>query len=120
MPRKHFYPRQPKSPFDGAVKEGKLAMVREGNTRLVEAALPWSEIPKVKERLDAGKRIKFTFRVNDNGGPSYELATERSVSKANSITFHNDWQSHWSNELEFGFEKDGKADLVEKPEGAAR
>ena len=105
MPRKHFYPRQPKSPFDGPVKNGKLVMLHEKNMRLVEAALPWSEIPKVKERLDAGKPVKFTFRVNDNGGPSYELATERSVSKANSITFHNDWQSHWSNELEFGFER---------------
>ncbi len=109
MPRKHFYPRQPKSVFDGPVKNGKLVMVREGNMRIVEAALPWSEIPKVKERLDAGGRIKFTFRVNDNGGPSYELATARSVSKANSITFHNDWQSHWSNELEFGFEKPERA-----------
>lgn len=105
MPRKHFYPRQPKSAFDGAVKNGKLVMRRDGNTRIVEASLPWSELPKVKERLDAGERIKFTFRVNDNKGPSYELATERSVSKVNSITFHNDWQSHWSNELEFGFEK---------------
>jgi hypothetical protein len=43
--------------------------------------------------------------VNDNGGPSYELASNRSVSKANSTTFHNDWQTHWSNELEFAFEK---------------
>ena len=57
------------------------------------------------KRLDAGETIKFDFRVNDNGGPSYELASERSVSKANSTTFHNDWQTHWSNELEFAFEK---------------
>jgi len=105
MPRKHFFPRQPKSPFDGPVKDGKLVMRRDGETRFVEAALPWSEIPEVKKRLDAGQTIKFDLRVNDNAGPSYELATERSVSKVNSITFHNDWQTHWSNELEFGFEK---------------
>ena len=105
MPRKHFYPRQPKSPFDGPVKTGKLVMRRDGNTRIVEAALPWTEMPEVKKRLDAGEPIKFDFRVNDNGGQSYELATERSVSKANCTAFHNDWQTHWSNELEFGFEK---------------
>lgn len=105
MPTKHFYPRQPKSPFDGAVKNGKLVMRRDGNMRIVEVALPWSEIPEVKKRLDAGENVKFSFRINDNSGPSYELATERSVSKANSTTFHNNWQTHWSNEVEFGFQK---------------
>lgn len=105
MPRKHFYPRQPKSPYDGPVHDGKLVIRRDGNTRIVEAAIPWSEIPAVRQSIDAGQPVKFTFRVNDNGGPSYELATERSVSKANSTTFHNDWQTHWSNELEFSAEK---------------
>lgn len=105
MPTKHFYPRQPKSPFDGPVKNGKLVMRRDGNTRIVEVSLPWSEIPEVKKRLDAGQTVKFDFRINDNGGPSYELAADRGVSKANSTTFHNNWQTHWSNELEFGFEK---------------
>ena len=105
MPRKHFYPRQPKSPLDGAVKSGALAMRRDGNTRLVECALPWSEIPLVKQRLDAGQMIKFSFRVNDNGGNALELATNRSVSKDNILAFHNDWATHWANELEFGVEK---------------
>jgi hypothetical protein len=105
MPRKHFFPREPKSPFDGPVKDGKLVMRREGNTRIVEASLPWTEMPDVKKRLDAGETVKFDFRVNDNGGPSEELATGRSVSKQNCITFHNDWQVHWANELEFGVEK---------------
>jgi hypothetical protein len=27
------------------------------------------------------------------------------VSKSNSVTFHDDWQEHWANELEFGAEK---------------
>ena len=30
----------------------------------------------MKKRLDAGEPIKFTFRVNDNKGPSYELNSE--------------------------------------------
>lgn len=106
MPRKHFFPRQPKSEIDGgAVKDAKLAMRRDGNLRILEAALPWPAIPEVKQCLDSGKTFKFTFRVNDNQGPASELAAGRSVSKVNSLTFHCEWQTHWANELEFGFEK---------------
>ncbi len=110
MPRKMFYPRQPKWPGDkihseGAVAKGALATRREGNTRFVECALPWSEIPDVKRLLDGGKPLKFSFRVNDNDGPAYELAQERSVSKINDQAFHVDWVTHWANEVEFGWEK---------------
>jgi hypothetical protein len=107
MPEKHFYPRQPKSPFDGAVKNGKLAITHEGSTRITECAIPWSELPDVKKALDAGKTIKFSFRVNDNGnlGSCMELARERSVSKRNSRAFHASWKEHWANEVAFGFEK---------------
>ncbi|MCX7014173.1 MAG: hypothetical protein NTW86_16755 [Candidatus Sumerlaeota bacterium] len=106
MPRKSFFPRQPEAPHDGGpVAEGTLAMRREGNTRLVEAALPWSEIPDARKRLDAGETIKFSFRVNDNDGPQYELAANRSVSKINKQAFHDDWETSWANEVEFAFEK---------------
>jgi len=106
MPRKHFYPRQPRAPRDGGpVKSGKLVMRREGNMRIVEAFLPWSEIPDVKKRLDAGQTIKFSYRVNDNQGPALELAAGRSVSKDNPPAFHNDWTTHWANEVEFAFER---------------
>ena len=54
--------------------------------------------------MDAGQTIKFSFRVN-NGGSAFELAAGRSVSKDNCFAFHNDWSTHWANELEFGFEK---------------
>ena len=107
MPEKHFYPRQPKSPFDGPVKTGKLAVTHEGTTRITECAIPWSELPDVKKALDAGKTIKFSFRVNDNEnmGSCMELARERSVSKRNCRAFHASWKEHWANEVEFGFEK---------------
>src|SRR5581483_4774900 len=105
MPHKHFYPRQPKSPLDGPVKEGKLVIRRDGNTRLVEAALHWTEIPEVKKRLDAGQPIKFSFRVNDNANLGcMELSKRRSVAKRNG-SFHVDWVEHWANELEFGWQK---------------
>ncbi|OPZ30654.1 MAG: hypothetical protein BWZ02_00631 [Lentisphaerae bacterium ADurb.BinA184] len=107
-PRKHFYPRQPKAPVDGGpVKEGKLVLLREGTTRVVELALPWSEIPEVRKRLDAGQPIKFTFRVNDNDpkAASYELAGGRSVSQINTYALHDYWMASWANEVEFAFEK---------------
>lgn len=107
MPRKHFYPRQPKSPYDGAVDNGKLITVRDGNTLYTECAIPWSEMPYVKEAIDSGKTIKFSFRVNDDGAPAacMELAKGRSVSKKNSRAFHPDWKEHWANEVEFGVER---------------
>lgn len=107
MPRKHFYPRQPKSPYDGAVKNGKLITRRDGNTLYTECAIPWSEIPDVKKAVDNGETIKFSFRVNDDGagGACMELARDRSVSKKNSRAFHPDWKEHWANEVEFGIVK---------------
>lgn len=110
MPRKHFYPRQPKWPgndrwSEGAVANARLAMTRDGNTRIVELALPWSEIPDVKAKLDAGRPLKLSFRVADNGGQPYELAQNRSISKNNFPAFHPDFNTHWANEIEFGWEK---------------
>lgn len=105
MPAKHFYPRQGASPLDGPAKGGKLVIRRDGNTRLVECSLPWTEIPAVKAAVDGGQFVKFSFRVNDNaGGGCMELARRRSVAKRNG-SFHVDWAEHWANEVEFGFGK---------------
>jgi hypothetical protein len=100
--RKHFFPRQPKAALDGGPVKGAAKLVVKGN--LMECALPWSELPEVKQRLAAGQTVKFSFRVNQ-GGAAYELAVGRSVSKDNCFAFHNDWTTHWANELEFGVEK---------------
>ncbi len=102
MVRKHFFPRQPKAAIDGGPVKGNARLVVNGNR--LECALPWSEIPEVRRRLDAGQTVKFSYRVN-NGGSALELAAGRSVSKENNFAFHNDWSTHWANELEFGFEK---------------
>lgn len=106
VPRKHFYPRQPKAAKDGGpVEGGQLAIVQQANTRIVECALPWTEIPDVKAAMDAGRNIKFTFRVTDDKGPSYDMTTGRSVAKKNPLTFHPYWQAFGANEVEFAFEK---------------
>lgn len=114
MPHKHFYPHNFKSPLDGPVKDGSLVVMHEGNTRITECAIPWSEIPGVKARLDAGMTIKFSFRVNDDAGAGcMELAKRRSVAKRNGA-FRVDWVEHWANELEFAFEDPTKP-LIDAP-----
>ncbi|MCG9894742.1 MAG: PA14 domain-containing protein [Fimbriimonadaceae bacterium] len=106
MPRKHFYPRQPRAQVDGGpVTEGRLVIRRQGDRRITEAFIPWSEIPDVRRLRDEGKTVRFSFRVNDSNGPSYELAQGRSVSKQNFLAFHPDWVTHWANEIEFAFEE---------------
>jgi hypothetical protein len=102
MMRKHFFPRQPRAAVDGGPVKGDAKLVVKDN--VVECAIPWSEMPEVKRHVDAGQTVRFSFRVN-NGGSAFELAAGRSVSKDNCFAFHNDWSTHWANELEFGFEK---------------
>ncbi len=102
MVRKHFFPRQPKAEIDGGPVKGEARLVVKDN--IVECALPWSVIPEVKARLDAGQPIKFSFRVNDSDS-AFELAAKRSVSKENPFAFHNEWSTHWANEVEFALEK---------------
>ena len=113
MTYKHFYPRQPKSPQEGPA-QGKLEIRYEPGTRIVECALPWSEIPHVKQLRDAGKPVKFSFRVNhDRRGPEMELPVGRSAAEGLSPSFHPNWAPHWPNELAFGFEGNGeKTDSV--------
>jgi hypothetical protein len=102
MVRKHFFPRQPRAPVDGGPVKGDAKLVVKDN--VVECAVPWSEMPEVKRRIEAGETVKFSFRVN-NGKSAFELAAGRSVSKDNKFAFHNDWTTHWANEVEFGSEQ---------------
>lgn len=106
-PRKHFYPRQPKADKDGGpVKDGKLFMKRDGNTRIVETAIPWNELTEVKKRLDAGQSVRFTFRVNNNGNvAALELNANRSVSRTNTYALHDLWAQSWEPQTEFVLEK---------------
>lgn len=102
MVRKHFYPRQPKAPIDGGpVKDGKLVIWQDEGTRYVECAIPWEHMPEVKETLFAGKPVKISVRINHNQGEAMELAAGRSISKINFWAFHNDWATHWANEVKF-------------------
>lgn len=104
MTYKHFYPRQPKSAKEGPA-QGKLEIRYVPGTRIVECALPWSEIPHVKALRDGGQTVKFSFRVNhETRGPDMELSRGRSAAEGLSPSFHPNWVPQWPNELEFGFE----------------
>jgi hypothetical protein len=106
MPFKHFFPRQPKHPLEGAVQNGQLAVRYEQGWRIVECAIPWSEIPHVKALRDAGRPVKFNFKVNDNArSPDLMLAMRRSAAEGISHSFHPNWIRQWPNEVEFGFER---------------
>ena len=107
-PRKHFYPRQPKAAWEGAVKTGKLVIRSENGIRIVEAAIPWEEIPEVKALMDAGRPVKFSFRANRAGGAPVELARNRSASYRGGMSFHPDWKPCYANEIEFSFETEEK------------
>jgi hypothetical protein len=102
MVRKHFFPRQPRAKIDGGPVKGDAKLVVKDN--VVECAIPWSVMPEVQARIAAGQTVKFSFRVN-NGATAFELAAGRSASKQNFLSFHNDWSTHWANELEFGVER---------------
>ena len=104
LPNKHYYPRSPKHPLEGAAKNARLEISHEDGIRKVEAMIPWEYIPEVKAARDAGRPIKFSCRVNDNGAPSAcaELACGRSISKRNGA-FKPDWTEHWANEIVFGW-----------------
>jgi hypothetical protein len=52
----------------------KLVIRHESGTRLVEAVIPWSEIPEVYPRIHSGKTVKFSCCVSDNKGLAHELA----------------------------------------------
>lgn len=103
--RKHFYPRQPKAPWEGAVKNGALAIDYRNGTRFVEAAIPWSELPHVKKLMEEGKPVKFSFRINDDGAAPLDFGKDRAATRKAGSTFHPDWKPSWSNEIEFSFEK---------------
>lgn len=105
-PRKHFYPRQPAAARDGGpVKNGQLVVKHDRTTRLVEAAIPWTELAEVKRKLDAGEPVRFTFRVNHNGGvAALELNANRSISRINTYALHDLWAQSWEPQTEFALE----------------
>jgi len=103
LPNKHFYPRQPSSRMDGAVP-GELAVRYDGGTRFVEAAIPWSEIPEARARMESGRPLKLDVNVNDDGGArGLQMSRDKSVSRTG-LGVKPDWYQRWNTEIQFGWE----------------
>jgi len=56
-------------PGRGPLREGQLAVVREGNVTRYEAAVPWNALG-VKNPVVSG-RVTWSFTVNDNDGEGF-------------------------------------------------
>lgn len=83
VPRHRYYPTSPRRVHDqGIVKEAKLIIRREGNFYYHEAAIPWSELNKV--RPEEGKEINFAFFVWDANQLALNWAKGRSSGKGKS------------------------------------
>ena len=103
LPMKHYYPRQPKAPGEGAVTTAKLSVRYVNGLRLVEATIPWSAIPAVQALRQRGEPVSVSVRINDDAGAGcMELARHRSVSRRTSNSFQPDWSEHWTNTVAFG------------------
>ena len=57
--------------------------------------------PKIGETFGG---YALVFDLGERG-TAFELAAGRSVSQDNCFSFHNDWTTHWANEVEFGAER---------------
>jgi hypothetical protein len=105
LPMKHYYPRQPKAPGEGAVTTAKLVVRYANGLRLVETTIPWSAIPAVEALRQRGEPVCVSVRINDDAGAGcMELARHRSVSRRTGNSFQPDWSEHWTNTVAFGWE----------------
>ena len=89
-PRSHHYPRQPRAKFDqGAVPKSLHVVKRDGKVTIYEAAIPWAELKRWKQK--AGQTFGFTFRIGNNNGPALELGSDKSATKTNGLSLHPYW-----------------------------
>ena len=109
MPRnaaQAFLPPPARPKFDGAVKDAQLVETGMATPGLSKRPFRGLKFLKSKSALMPGKRSSSASGSTTTGArPMNWLATDRSVSKTNFLSFHNDFATHWSNELEFKFEK---------------
>lgn len=91
IPRGHHFPRQPRAKFDQGAVTAKTIVKREGKTTIYEMAIPWSELKEWKPT--PGQTFGFTFRVNNNKGPTIFYGQDKSVTKYNGLSLHPYWDN---------------------------
>ena len=89
--RAHHYPRQVRSKIDqGVVPGGQTVIKREGKVTTYEVAIPWSELKGWQPK--AGQTFGFTFRVNNNDGPTLRFGGDKSAVRGNGLSLHPYWE----------------------------
>ncbi len=101
MPYLHDLPRCTK-PTDEALKPmmpkgSKIVVKREGQVTTYEAAIPWSELKKMKPKV--GKEFCFTFSFT---GAGIRWGQDRSATKDNGLTLHPLFVKTPSNAMRWG------------------
>ena len=91
VPRIHDFPRQPRGKVTtGPVPKAIHAAKRDGATYVYEAAIPQTELTKLK--LAAGTTFGFAFKVGNSAGPNAESGHDKAVTKINGLTLHPYWE----------------------------
>jgi hypothetical protein len=92
IPRIHDWPRQTRGkPTTGPVREAKVAVRRDGNVYLYEAAIPRTEFANLT--LQPGTDFGFTFALGNSKGANAYYGTAKAVTKNNSLTLHPYWEN---------------------------
>ncbi|MGI6346076.1 MAG: hypothetical protein ACOX2U_02930 [Limisphaerales bacterium] len=99
-PRRQFYPRQPVGAKGlGPLGDDSLLVIRGG---FCECAIPWHEIPEVRDSILKGKPLSFSYRVNA-GERAWELPLGRSASREIPPDLSTG-SFRWANQLPLGIE----------------
>jgi hypothetical protein len=89
--RLHDFPRQPRGKkTSGPVPGAKVAVVRQGNWYLYEAAIPKSELATLN--LKPGTTMGVTWKIGNSQGPSAEWGWVKAASKVNGLSLHPYWE----------------------------
>lgn len=93
----------PKS-AQGLADKCKAATVHDGKGWTFELAIPWTEMPKLKEHLASSNLMNFGMRIVRDKGVYYTTQM-RSSCKLNGPSMHPDYVDNWSVDTQWGFEK---------------
>ena len=94
----NFFPRCMPEGYDGVPKGAKVAVRRQGDDTIYEAAIPLADMQGLVPA--PGKVIHLTFVMPGSG---IQLGAGRSRCRANGLTLKPTWAAHPSNDVRWGF-----------------
>ena len=104
LARSNYFPFSPRAPHDqGLVSNARLVITRDGNFWHYRAAIPWTDLARVKASALAGTPVKFTFVCRNDGGTALDWNAQRSVSRPSQEILHPTWEVYWAPQTRWGF-----------------